>query len=220
MGSPFFFVDKKDGKLRPCQDYRYPNEHMPTLYHWSVNSWTNSKEHDDSLNWMFNGDTIMSGSEMGTNGKWPSKWTEDFLNQQWCSLECVTHQRYSKQWWMTSLEIWSMTALWSYTWTIFSSLHQTKRQHQEGSNMLTRQWSIPETDQMQIQPDKGWMLRTGNRRRKNLYGPRKAKRNQGLANPYNSQATQGFLGFGNFYWWFIWHFLELAKPLNDLLKKD
>ena len=28
MGSPFFFVDKKDGKLRPCQDYRYLNEHM------------------------------------------------------------------------------------------------------------------------------------------------------------------------------------------------
>ena len=28
MASPFFFVDKKDGKLRSCQDYRYLNEHM------------------------------------------------------------------------------------------------------------------------------------------------------------------------------------------------
>ncbi len=26
MASPFFFVGKKDGKLRPCQDYRYLNE--------------------------------------------------------------------------------------------------------------------------------------------------------------------------------------------------
>ena len=25
--SPFFFVRKKDGGLRPCQDYRYLNEH-------------------------------------------------------------------------------------------------------------------------------------------------------------------------------------------------
>ena len=25
--SPFFFVKKKDGKLRLCQDYRYLNEH-------------------------------------------------------------------------------------------------------------------------------------------------------------------------------------------------
>ena len=27
MASPFFFVDKKDSKLRPSQDYRYLNEH-------------------------------------------------------------------------------------------------------------------------------------------------------------------------------------------------
>ena len=27
MASPFFFVDKKDGKLRPCQDYQYLHEH-------------------------------------------------------------------------------------------------------------------------------------------------------------------------------------------------
>ena len=27
MASPFFFVDKKDSKLRPCQDYQYLNEH-------------------------------------------------------------------------------------------------------------------------------------------------------------------------------------------------
>ena len=26
MASPFFFVDKKDGKLRPCQDYRALND--------------------------------------------------------------------------------------------------------------------------------------------------------------------------------------------------
>jgi hypothetical protein len=26
MASPFFFVSKKDGELRPCQDYRYLND--------------------------------------------------------------------------------------------------------------------------------------------------------------------------------------------------
>ena len=34
MASPFFFVDKKDGKLRPCQDYRWSNrseEHTSEL---------------------------------------------------------------------------------------------------------------------------------------------------------------------------------------------
>ena len=28
MASSFFFVNKKDGKLRPCQDYRYLNDWM------------------------------------------------------------------------------------------------------------------------------------------------------------------------------------------------
>ena len=28
MASPFFFISKKDGKLRPCQDYRYLNNWM------------------------------------------------------------------------------------------------------------------------------------------------------------------------------------------------
>ena len=28
MASPFFFVDKKDRKLQPCQDYHYLNKHL------------------------------------------------------------------------------------------------------------------------------------------------------------------------------------------------
>jgi hypothetical protein len=31
MASPFFFVNKKDGKLRPCQDYRYLNKIIDIL---------------------------------------------------------------------------------------------------------------------------------------------------------------------------------------------
>ena len=38
--------------------------------------------------------------------------------------------------------------------------------------------------------------------------------------PTTVKQVWAFLGFGNFYWQFIWHFSELAKPLNDLLKKD
>ena len=37
--------------------------------------------------------------------------------------------------------------------------------------------------------------------------------------PTTVKQVQAFLGFGNFYQQFIWHFSELAKPLNDLLKK-
>ena len=34
------------------------------------------------------------------------------------------------------------------------------------------------------------------------------------------KQVRGFLGFGNFYRQFIRHFSKIAKPLNDLLKKD
>jgi RNase H-like domain found in reverse transcriptase/Reverse transcriptase (RNA-dependent DNA polymerase)/Integrase zinc binding domain len=38
--------------------------------------------------------------------------------------------------------------------------------------------------------------------------------------PTTVKQVRSFLGFGNFYRQFIRHFSELAKPLNDLLKKD
>jgi RNase H-like domain found in reverse transcriptase len=34
------------------------------------------------------------------------------------------------------------------------------------------------------------------------------------------KQTRSFLGFGNFYQKFISHYSELARPLNDLTKKD
>jgi Reverse transcriptase (RNA-dependent DNA polymerase) len=38
--------------------------------------------------------------------------------------------------------------------------------------------------------------------------------------PTTLKQTQSFLGFGNFYRKFISHYSELARPLNDLTKKD
>ena len=83
MASPFFFVGKKDGKLRPCQDYRYLNEHtIKNAYPLPLISelLDNLKELDGSLNWTFDGDTIMFESETETNGKQPSRRIKDFSN--------------------------------------------------------------------------------------------------------------------------------------------
>ena len=38
--------------------------------------------------------------------------------------------------------------------------------------------------------------------------------------PKTAKEVQSFLGFGNFYRWFIKNFSHLAHPFNDLLKKD
>ena len=50
--------------------------------------------------------------------------------------------------------------------------------------------------------------------------PGKVKGISEWPSPTTVKQTQGFLGFGNFYRRFIRHFSEIAKPLNDLLKKD
>ena len=65
---------------------------------------------------------------------------------------------------------------------------------------------------MWILQDKSWIPRHDHWRREDLYGPWKT--------PTTVKQTRGFLGFGNFYWRFIQGFSNLAKPLNDLLKKD
>ena len=50
--------------------------------------------------------------------------------------------------------------------------------------------------------------------------PRKLKGIQDWPAPTTVKQVQGFLGFGNFYWHYIWGFSEIAQPLNELLKKD
>ena len=48
----------------------------------------------------------------------------------------------------------------------------------------------------------------------------KLKGIQDWPTPTTVKQVRAFLGFGNFCRRFIWHFSELARPLNDLLKKD
>jgi hypothetical protein len=51
--------------------------------------------------------------------------------------------------------------------------------------------------------------------------PRKLKGISEWPSPTMVKQVRGFLGFGNFFYrHFIKHFSEIAKPLNNLLKKD
>ena len=49
---------------------------------------------------------------------------------------------------------------------------------------------------------------------------RKLRGIQDWSTPTTVKQTRGFLGFGNFYQRFIKGFSKLARPLNNLLKKD
>ena len=48
----------------------------------------------------------------------------------------------------------------------------------------------------------------------------KLKGIQDWPTPTTVKEVRGFLGFGNFYRWFIHHYSNIAKPLNDLTKKN
>jgi hypothetical protein len=75
QASLFFFVKKKDSKLRPCQDYRYLNSHttrdaypLPLV----LTSLTNSRELRSSPNLTFNVAITTSTSRTEINGRAPS----------------------------------------------------------------------------------------------------------------------------------------------------
>ena len=76
MASPFFYVKKKDGQLRPCQDYLYINDWtIKNTYPLLLISELTDKlagakyftKHD--VQW----GTITFESRMEINGKWHSK---------------------------------------------------------------------------------------------------------------------------------------------------
>jgi len=80
MASPFFFVDKKDGKLRPCQDYRALNEgtiknaYPLPLISEVIDKLKGTKYFTKlDIRWGYN-------NVMEINGKRPSKPTKDSSN--------------------------------------------------------------------------------------------------------------------------------------------
>jgi hypothetical protein len=97
MASPFFFVKKKDGKLRPFQDYRRLNEgtvkntYPLPLISELVDQLKGAKYFTKlDVRWGY-------ASKKETNGKQPSKQIEDCLNLRLCSSVYATHQLRSKQ---------------------------------------------------------------------------------------------------------------------------
>jgi Retroviral aspartyl protease len=87
QASPFFFVKKKDGRLRPCQDYRYLND-------WTIKNaypLLLISEIMDKLKGAkyFSKFEITFESDLEMNGKPHSKQIKNYMNPLSCSLECI-----------------------------------------------------------------------------------------------------------------------------------
>ena len=98
MASPFFFVNKKDGKLRPCQDYRRLNEgtikntYSLPLISELVDQLKGARYFTKlDMRW-----ATMYALKVETNEKQLSKQTKDCSNQRLCFSVSATLQQHSR----------------------------------------------------------------------------------------------------------------------------
>lgn len=233
IASPFFFVGKKDGSLRPCQDYRALNEAtikdrypLPLISDLMDKLKTAKVFTKMDLRAGYNNVRIREGDEHkaafvvpGTDGKPPELYEPTVMFFGLCNSP-ATFQRM-----MNTLFADMLAEGWLVIYMddilIFS---QDKKTHQERTRRVLER--LREHD-LYLKPEKclfdvteveflGMIIRPG----QFAMDPVKL---QGIADwptPNTVKQVRGFLGFGNFYRKFIDHFSEMARPMVELTRKD
>jgi Reverse transcriptase (RNA-dependent DNA polymerase) len=227
MASPFFFVSKKDGKLRPCQDYRYLND-------WTVkNSYPlpliseimdklKGTKHFTKLDMHlgYNNVRIRKGDEWKGAFKTNKGLFEPTVMFFGMCNSPATFQAMMDNIFMTMIDN-QLVIVYMDNILIFADTKEeleriTKlkleklREHDlflkatkckfcqtriEYLGMIIEEGKIS-MDTVKLGGIMEWPV------------------------PTMLKQTRSFLGFGNFYRKFISHYSELARPLNNLIKKD
>jgi hypothetical protein len=227
MASPFFFASKKDGKLRPCQDYRYLND-------WTVkNSYPLPliSEIMDKLEgtkyftkldvrWGYNNIRIRKGDEWKVafkTNKGLFKPTVKFFGM--CNSPAI-FQDMMDNIFMTMIDNW-LVIVYMDNILIFAD---TKEELERITKLVLEK--LQEHD-LFLKAKKCEFCQTRIEYLGMIIEEGKisidAVKLGGIRDwpvPTTLKQTQSFLGFGNFYRKFISHYSELARPLNDLMKKD
>lgn len=227
MGSPFFFVKKKDGKLRPCQDYRYLNEWtIKNAYPLPLIPELTDRIKDAKyftkldVRWGYNNIRIKDGDQ------WKAAFrTNKGLFEPTVMFFGMCNSPATFQSMMDSIfaDLIDGCIVIIYMDDIFIFAKNLNDLETNTKKVLQR---LREND-LFLKPKKcefaktkiewlGMVIEEG----KVTMDLGKVKGIQEWPTPTTVKQVRSFLGFGNFYRRFIRHFSELAKPLNDLLKKD
>ena len=227
MATLFFFVKKKDGKLWPCQDYCYLNEWMikntyPLPLISEIMDKIKDRKYFTKLDiwWGYNNVRIKEGDE----------WKAAF-KMNWGLFEpmvmffgmCNSPAMFQAMMDEIFKDMIKEGIVIIYMDNMFLSA-KTKECLQENTRRVLQQ--LMEND-LYLKPKKcefckekvkwlGMVIQEG----KISIDPGKLKGIQEWPAPTTVKQVWGFLGFGNFYKRFIRGFSEIARPLNDLLKKD
>ena len=227
MASPFFYVKKKDGRLRPCQDYRYLNDWtIKNTYPLPLISELTDKLAGAKcftkldVRWGYNNIRIKDGDQWKAAFK-----TNKGLFEPTVMFFGMCNSPATFQSMMDSIfgDLIEGCIVVIYMDNIFLFAKNPRELEDNTKKVLQR---LKEND-LFLKPTKcefsktkvewlGMIIEEG----KISMDHGKLKGISEWPSPTTVKQTRGFLGFGNFYQRFIRHFSEIAKPLNDLLKKD
>ena len=230
--SAFFFIKKKDGKLRPIQDYRklnqytirnkYPLPLIPELISQVKEANFFSKF---DICWGYNNVRIKDGDQHKAAFK-----TKYGLYEPNVMFFGLTNSPATFQAMMDHIlqpwgDKWAEEGVYG-SWYMDDVLvaSKDKKKHQQATHKLL---DILETNDLFLKPEKcvweqprvdylGLILEEGVMR----MDPAKIAGIATWPTPTSVKQVRSFLGFCNFYRPFIYQFSHIARPLNELTRKD
>jgi len=227
MASPFFFVDKKDGKLRPCQDYWALNEgtiknaYPLPLISELIDKLKGAKYFTKlDVRWGYNNVRIKDGDQWKAAFK-----TNKGLFEPTVMFFGLCNSPATFQSMMDNLFIFETSEGWViiYMDDIFIFTKEIDDNIQKTQRILQQ---LTDND-LYLKPEKCvfWQTKVEYlgliiEENKLTMDPVKLS---GIANwptPNTLKQVHSFLGFGNYYWRFIQGYGNLTRPLNELLKKE
>src|SRR5271155_5554831 len=227
MASPFFFVDKKDGKLRPCQDYRYLNNWtIKNAYPLPLISEIMDKLQGAKyftkldVRWGYNNVRIKSGDEWKAAFKTNRGLFEPTVMFVGMTNSPATFQSMMDLTFNDMIEN-KWVIIYMDDILIFAKTQEELERHTKSVLQRLR------INDLYLKPKKcefnktkieylGMIVEEG----KLSMDPVKLNGIRDWPIPTTVKQVRSFLGFGNFYRRFIAHYSDLARPLNDLTKKN
>jgi Reverse transcriptase (RNA-dependent DNA polymerase)/RNase H-like domain found in reverse transcriptase len=227
MASLFFFVSKKDGKLRPCQDYQYlnnwtvKNAYPLPLISEIMDKLKGAKYFTKlDVSWGYNNVWIRKGDKWKAAFKTNKGLFEPTMMFFGMCNSPATFQAMMDDIFMTMIDN-QLVIVYMDDILIFADIKEeleriTKlvleklREHDLFLKAKKCKFCQTRIEYLGIIIEEGKISMD-------------AVKLGGIRDwpvPTTLKQTWSFLGFGNFYRKFIFHYSELAQPLNDLMKKD
>ena len=227
MASPFFFVSKKDGKLRPCQDYRYLNDWtIKNSYPLPLISDILDKLKDANyftkldVRWGYNNIRIRKGDEWKAAFKTNKGLFEPTVMFFGMCNSPATFQSMMDDIFVTMIDE-KLVIIYMDDILIFADTKEELRRRTKMVLEKLREHDLYlkakkcEFEKTRIEY-LGMIIEEG----KITMDTVKLAGIRDWPTPTTVKQVRSFLGFGNFYRKFISHYSDIAKPLNNLTKKD